>query len=570
MSISTNTEISTEFNLHPRVLEILAKRGYSGEMLKEFLSWDLKGLNELTQLKDLAKASARIIEAIEKKEKVGVYGDYDVDGTTSCALLYYFFEFLGVEIETIQPSRFVEGYGIHASGIDDAINRDVKVLITVDCGISNNEAADYALERGLDLIITDHHKDAREEMPKAFAVINPNRRDENNNNLKALAGVGVAFALALQIKNDLEKKGKTLPTLYPLLQFVAIGTICDLAPLNIYNIRLVRHGLKQLLESKYEGIRTFFTPDERSSKTVLSEKLAFYIGPLINSKGRLDHPEYALKTLTAKTHEEAFRYFSHLEQCNSERKYLQSQVYKEARDQVIRSDFQNLLASVVYKADWHEGVIGIVASQLVAEFKVPAVVFTNSSEPGIIKASARTAGHLDLFATLDQMRPLFTKFGGHKAAAGLSMPLVNFPKFLQEIHANLKNVAAIERTKLDIPDCQLLASDISPKLMHDLEKIEPYGGAFEKPLFVSRDLELVSFEFLKDIHVRWTFQGKKDPKIKHRGISFSYLGKYNCPHPQEIMQAQAKGIEVKYQFRLGINRFKGNEYIQLQIDDVIF
>ena len=167
--------------LHPIIQRLFDKKGFNHKMIEDFLSWDLKTIPDMSSLKDLGKASARIIEAIDREEKIGIYGDYDVDGTTSCALLFHFFKMLGVDVSTVQPSRFIEGYGLHLSSIDEAVENKLKILITVDCGISNNEAADYAREKGLDLIITDHHKDARETMPNAFAVINPNRRDEIDN-----------------------------------------------------------------------------------------------------------------------------------------------------------------------------------------------------------------------------------------------------------------------------------------------------------------------------------------------------------------------------------------------------
>ena len=176
--------------LHPIIQRLFDKKGLDQKKIETFLSWDLKSLPEMTKLKDLEKASQRIIEAINLNQKIGVYGDYDVDGTTSCALLYHFFKMLDVEIDIVQPSRFIEGYGLHLSSIDEAVEKNIKVLITVDCGITNNEAADSAKEKGLDLIITDHHKDAREKMPDAFAVINPNRRDEDpEGDLKTIGSI---------------------------------------------------------------------------------------------------------------------------------------------------------------------------------------------------------------------------------------------------------------------------------------------------------------------------------------------------------------------------------------------
>ena len=560
--------------IHPVVQRLLDKKGFDQKAVEEFLSWDLKSIPELTSLLDLEKASKRIIEAVDKNQKIGVYGDYDVDGTTSCALLYHFFQMIGVEVDLVQPSRFVEGYGLHLSSIDEAVAKNISVLITVDCGISNNEAADYALTKGLDLIITDHHKDARETMPNAFAVINPNRRDEIcHNELKTLAGVAVAFALAVQVRADLLKLGKTIPSLYPLLQFVAIGTICDLAFLSPANLKMVRHGLKQLKETHYAGLRAFFTADELKAKTIASEKLAFFIGPLINSKGRLDHPELALQLLISKDPDHARECYNQLVACNQERKFIQNEVFSEAKEQVLRerkslgAHYEQLI-SIVYQPHWHEGVIGIVASKLVDTFKVPAIIFTDSEHHGIIKASCRSAGELDIFALLKKNEHLFLKFGGHKAAAGLSMPKENLREFIDNMNHLLKDIPAIERTRMEFYDLEIEASEINPQLMRDLDLLEPFGMGNEKPIFKLKGVHLDSFDILKDAHVKWNFSKEK---TKLKGISFNYIGKHEALKPEEVFSTQnIKREELSVYFTLGLNRFNGNESIQLMIDRLDF
>jgi single-stranded-DNA-specific exonuclease len=560
--------------LHPIIQRLFDKKGLDQKKIEQFLSWDLKSLPELTKLKDIELASKRIIEAVNLNQKIGVYGDYDVDGTTSCALLYHFFKMLDVEIDIVQPSRFIEGYGLHLSSIEEAVEKDIRVLITVDCGITNNEAADLARAKGLDLIITDHHKDARETMPDAFAVINPNRRDEDEaGELKALAGVAVAFALAVQVRADLALSGKILPTLYPLLQFVAIGTICDLAHLSPVNLKLVRHGLKLLKETQYPGLRAFFTADELKAKTIPSEKLAFHIGPLINSKGRLDHPELALQLLIASTTEQARECYDHLVNCNNERKYIQNEVSKEAREQVLRerrSLGQNLehLITIVYQPHWHEGVIGIVASKMVDTFKAPAIIFTDSEHPGVIKASCRSAGTLDMFNLLKKNEHLFIKFGGHKAAAGLSMKKENLREFITNMNNLLKDIPAIERTRMEFYDLEIEAGEINPQLMRDLDLLEPFGMGNEKPMFKIKGVHLDSFDIMKEAHVRWNFSHQK---TKLKGISFNYIGKYEARAPSEIFTTQnLKHEDLSVYFTLGLNRFNGNESIQLMIDRLDF
>jgi single-stranded-DNA-specific exonuclease len=566
-------------SLHPIIQRLFDKKGFNHQMIENFLSWDLKTIPDMSSLKDLGKASARLISAIENNEKIAVYGDYDVDGTTSCALLYHFFKMLGVEVDLVQPSRFIEGYGLHISSIEEAVVNNIKVLITVDCGITNNEAAARALELGVDLIITDHHKDARDEMPKAFAIINPNRRDEIDNphyeELKTLAGVAVGFALAVQIRNDLIKQGKNIPTLYPLLQFVAIGTICDLAHLSPVNLKLVRHGLKLIKTTEYPGIRAFFSAEELNAKTIASEKLAFHVGPLINSKGRLEHPEASLKLLIATSHEEARSYYEMLVSCNQERKFIQSEVFTEARDLIVR-EIKNLSSNpryehritIAYQPHWHEGVIGIVASKLVETFKVPAIVFTDSEHDGIIKASCRSAGHLDIFNLLKQEEKLFIKFGGHKAAAGLSMPKENLRAFIDNMNQHLKDVPAIERTRMDFYDLDIEASEINPQLMRDLDLLEPFGMGNEKPKFRIKGVKLDSYDLMKDVHVRWSLSKEK---TKLKGISFNYVGKFETLSPQEVYTIQnSKKEDLSVYFTLGLNRFNGNESIQLMVDKLEF
>jgi single-stranded-DNA-specific exonuclease len=558
---------SAPTELNPVLVRLFKKRGFSPLEVQDLLSWNLKDLPELTNMLDLAKASERIIRAISEGERIGVYGDYDVDGTTSCALLWHFFNMLGLEVDVFQPSRFVEGYGIHPSSIDNALEKEVKVLITVDCGISNTATADYAKDK-LDLIITDHHRDAAPHIPHAFAVINPCRRDEPEDSpLKALAGVGVAFALALQIKNDLAKKGTEIPTLYPLLQFVAIGTISDLARMTPLNLRLTRHGLKQIPNTQYPGIRAFFAPEELNTAMISSEKISFHVGPHINSKGRLDHPDRALRLLIASDSTEAREHYSHLEVANRDRRMIQKEVFEEAKTDVIkRINGDELYINILYQPHWHEGVIGIVASKLVETFEVPAVIFTNAEEDGVIKASARSAGELNIFELLEQCKDLFIKFGGHKAAAGLSMKKENFFLFKERMNSLLKVLPPALRTKTSSFDVELGLEEIDSRLVKDLERLEPFGPGHEKPVFRMKNSLIQSYRIMKDAHVRWTFSTAKS-KTMLQGISFNYIGKWNEPTPEELFQLQGKaGLSV--QFTLGVNRFQGNETIQLMVNSL--
>lgn len=566
------------FSLHPVLQRLFQRRQFSQTDLEDFLTWDLRSLPDLTQIHDLTKAAQKIIDCLKNKKRIGIYGDYDVDGTTSCALFYHFFQLLNVEIELFQPSRFVEGYGLHISSIDQAINQGVHLLITVDCGITNNEAASYAKEKNLDLIITDHHKDVREELPCAYAVVNPNRRDEPSESpLRALAGVGVAFAVCLQVKKQLELAGSSCPSIYPLLQFVAVGTICDLALLSPVNLKLVRHGLKQICLQPYPGLKIFLKPEDTLNKNfVSSEKIAFHIGPLINSKGRLEHPDRALKVLISSTLEMARDHYVHLETSNRERKFIQAEVFQKAKLQVqetlsqFSGHLEELLISIVYDPTWHEGVIGIVASKLVESFKVPAIVLTKNQEGNLLKASARTAGTLDIFHCLKTCQDLFSKFGGHQAAAGFSLPIENLPAFKERMQEQLRNWPATLRTLQEGHDMEVFFEEVTPSLAQSLDTLEPFGRGNAKPIFRMNKVKLESFSILKDLHVRWNFSSQtsslKGPPLL-RGISFHYMGKIDSPSPEELLSKQGKnGLTI--QFTLGINAWGGKEYLQLMVDKV--
>jgi|LULL01.1.fsa_nt_gb single-stranded-DNA-specific exonuclease len=563
------TAQNTQTQLHPIIHDILIKRNIAPEQFSDFFSWNLRELPDLQSLKDLDKTANRIIQAIDNKEKIGIYGDYDVDGTTSCALFYQYFKMLNIEVDLCQPSRFIEGYGIHPPSVDQALEKKIDLLITVDCGITNTETAQYAKEKGLDLIITDHHKDIRDQMPQAFAIVNPNRRDEPSDSpLTALAGVGVAFCVCLAVKNKLDARNQQTQSIYPLLQYVAIGTICDLAKLNPMNMKLTRHGLKQIKETLYPGIACFFNDEDRNAPFITSEKISFYVGPLINSKGRLDHPEKALNLLIAKDHKEAFENYSHLEISNRERKMIQKEVYDEAKVQVIKgmNSSENFI-NIVYAPHWHEGVIGIVASKLVETFEIPAIVFSDAEEKGIIKASCRSAGELNLFEALKSCEDLFIKFGGHKAAAGLSMPKENLINFKKRMNAFLANIPEVQRTVQDQFDIEISFQQINKQLVKELESMEPFGMGNQRPVFRMKDCYIESYKVLKDVHVKWTFVHQKNPKIKISGISFNFIGKWNTLSPEELYTQQyQEGITV--QFQIGINRFRGNEIIQLMVDKI--
>jgi single-stranded-DNA-specific exonuclease len=570
----SHPDFEQQLSVHPKVYELLMQRiGKDPKDIFEYLSWDLKNLPKMTNLIDLEKASLRIIQAIANQEVIGVHGDYDVDGTTSLALLYHFFRMLKVDIKLFQPSRFVEGYGVHPSSVDQAKKAGASILITVDCGITNVRTAEYALEQGIDLIITDHHKDAAERIPPAYAVINPNRRDENNSPLASLAGVGVAFSLALQIKEDLESQGDKLPSIYPLLQWVALGTICDLAHLGPTNLKLCRHGIKQFAETQYPGIQAFLTKDEIAQKSVPSDKLAFNMGPMINSKGRLDHPGRALDLLTSHDIVESIDIHQHLMNTNQERKDIQKKVFEEAKYLVLKEYPTGPDAiSIVYDPAWHEGVIGIVASKLVETFKVAAIVFTDAEQEGIIKASARGAGSVNLFNLLKEQEHLFEKFGGHHKAAGLSMKKENLAALKNALTQKLRVIPDEEKKEFKEYDLRLSLKDVNFELIQSLSLMEPFGQGNPKPLFRIDDIILEQYQILKDTHVKWIFglkYSKTNIKKSINGISFFYLNQFNMIDPEKLIHEQSER-NLYIDCTVGVNTFRNRRSLQLMVESIGF
>lgn len=538
-------------------------------------TWNLQKLPDFNQLLDMDIAVERIINSITKGESIGVFGDYDVDGTTSCALLYRFFRKLGIEIKIYQPSRFIEGYGLHVSSVDQAYKDGIKVLITVDCGSSSLDAALRAKELGLDLIITDHHKDAAASMPESFAFINPNRRDEFPSPLQSLAGVGVAFALSVCIRQKLiETSHYNVSSLYDLLPYVAIGTISDLAPLNEVNLILCRHGYKALEQTKDLGLLKFLEEKPISSQYIESEIISFFIGPMINSKGRLDHPEIALLLLISDESSKIETYFQTLKNSNSNRKLIQQKVFEEAKIQAIedlKSD-PNLPIIMVKNTKWHEGVIGIVASKLVEEFNLPTLVFTSSGDEQLIKASARTAKGIDIFELLKLHATFFLKFGGHKAAAGLTMNDSMYEDFKKQVQVTANSFKNSNNTAIDqVPKFHIDFDLIDGVLLETIYKLAPFGQQNPMPKWEITGAKIESYEIIKDGHVQWKFTShhQNNPVFARslRGISFNYLKK-NTIHDLNLLMELKRDITIDAQIK--VNQFRGKSYLNLQVDLVRF
>jgi len=561
----TTLDISSPLSsqIHPLLHKLFLKRGKTEQDIQDFLSWDLKQLPLFSDIPDLLKAAQRISAAILRRESIGVFGDYDVDGTTSCALFFHFFQLLEISAEILQPGRFKEGYGIHPPSIEEAVEKGIKLLITVDCGITATEASIKARELGLDLIITDHHQDILPELPPAYAIVNPSRRDGFQEELKSLAGVGVAFALCIEIKKILFEEAKiSLPSLYFLLPFVAIGTLADLAPLTPCNLKLIRHGLKALQKTELAGLQSFLKEEEKALDLLSGEKISFEIGSLLNAKGRMDHPEMSFKLLISKNFQESQTILQHLQACNTQRKFIQSQIVAAAQKQILlEKNSQNLPPiAIAFDKEWHEGVIGIVASKLVELFGIPALVFTYNEHTHLLKGSGRTAGKLNLFELMNQYAHLFEKFGGHHSACGLSLQPSNLPILKNSLYSILESIPKEKRTQSFFHDLELSPQYITVDFIKHIERLGPYGQGHPTPQFLISQLILKDFKILKKIHVKWIFEcaGRF-----YEGISFSYFQSPSSIFPQEFLNRPLKIIAT-----LGLNRFNNNCLPQLFIKNI--
>ena len=575
-------ELSKTLNLHPLVMKIMQNRKLPLEEIKKFFQGSLAQLPPFHELKDIAKAAKLLASAIEENKTIGVYGDYDVDGTTSCALLVHFFRMCGAkEIKSIQPSRFKEGYGLHESSIDDALAQGIEILITVDCGITAVVPAAYAKSKNLTLIITDHHQDIAEQMPDAFAIVNPNRRDDGHKDFYALAGVGVAFALSVCIKDELKARGKEVPGLDPLLPFVAIGSLADIAHLNFVNRMLVGHGLKALEKSTIPGLKMLYDQYAPAQKECIkSEMVGFGIGPLINSKGRMDHPENALTLLTSDDPLKCSLMFQDLQMMNQQRKDTQKRIAEEAITMVGReiNCGEHTHVVIAYQRDWHEGVIGIVASKLVEHFSRPAIVLARDAHlQGYVKGSARAPKGFALLPFLDSVKHLLYKFGGHSAAAGMTLMEDNIIPLKEELNQSIAKTypQGVPAIPIEV-DLELTIDDVTYDFFQHLGRLEPYGNGNPQPIFRLKNIVLDDFTILRGGHLQWVISNGVTGFAKRalKGISFYYLNKLNKTPPQEILNRQKvlkdQNIRLSVVARIQENVYKEKRSLQLEVIDFEF
>ncbi len=482
------------------------------------------GLHDPFLMKDMDKAVQRLNEAIGRKEKILVYGDYDVDGTSAVALVYRFLRNFYSSLDYYIPDRYDDGYGISEKGVDYAYNSGVKLVITLDCGIKAINMVKYAKSKGIDFIICDHHK-PDDELPDAVAVLDPKRPDDEYPypHLSA-CGVGLKFMQAFASNNGMNE----LSMIYPLLDLCALSIATDIVPMTGENRVLSYTGLRRLNDSPCPGIQCIIEQCGLTDKTITNSDIVFKIGPRINASGRMMCGKEAVDLMIAKDKKAAQISADHIAQYNETRKELDKRVTEEALAMVNKMDISDKKSVLVYNPRWHKGVIGIVASRLTEHYYRPAIVLTSAC--GFASGSARSIQGFDVYGAIDSCRDLVENFGGHTYAAGLTLREENIPQLAERIEKWVEDhiTDAQQQQHLDI-DMEVRFREVTNRLYKSLKMLAPFGPGNNKPIFVSRHIKdhggsrLVGRELE---HIRLELVDP-DTGFTHNGIAFNMAEKYD-------------------------------------------
>jgi len=490
-------QIQSSYSLSPPIARLMAIREYKpdSQELKNFLEPQLSELYDPFLLTDIDKAISRIDKAIEKQEKIYIYGDYDTDGITATSLLKLTFDLLGIDVKYYIPHRLDEGYGVSIEAINFLATEHANLIITVDTGISAHKEIAYATQKGIDIIVTDHHipyiHNDEEVLPQAIAVINPKRKDCKYPN-DQLAGVGVAFKFAhalLRSKNVERTRAQAF--LMDMLSLVALGTIADNAPLVSENRAIVFHGLEHLKKTKLPGIVGIRKALSLDTKMITTKVVGFKIAPRLNAAGRTDHAGICVELLTANNVQKAVKYMGTLSNLNQSRRDMELSILKQAQ-KIIDEDgnFEDDQILVVAGNDWHVGVIGIVASRLMEKYHKPCIVISVTGDVG--KGSARSTKDFNIHDALLKTEYMLTSFGGHSFAAGFQIPNGEIPMLRRELNRYASQMCTQNKystkNSLDIDSLITPYELCTQQFMNDLIRIEPYGPSNLVPVFLLKNV----------------------------------------------------------------------------------
>lgn len=514
-------------------------------------------LNDPYLMKDMERVVARILQAIREGERIVVFGDYDVDGVTSTSVLLDFFDLVGADATFLLPDRFRDGYGMKPPGVERAIKKGARLIVTSDNGVSSFEAIDAANQAGVDVVVIDHHH-PQDRLPDALALVNPNRADCEYP-FKGLAAVGVAFKVVQALSQDLiSDAGERRRYLNSLLDLVALGTVADVAPMIEENRLLTRRGMQVLEQTERTGLKALKAVAGAANRPVDTTAIGFFLGPRINSAGRLASAELALNLLRSKDFSEASRLAEELDGLNSERQTLQSNGVSEAERQVENEGLDQNKILVLQGADWHLGVVGLIAGRLVERFWRPALVCTDYRKNGIYTGSARTAGGYNIVEAIFRVADLLTEYGGHAEAAGFSVPAENFPAFrdrlIEDAEAHLSDEDLLPQLEMDVA---LEPAAISLPTVEMLSKLAPFGAGNETPRFMAKNCRIADARAVgHGAHLKLTLDTGLDACD---GIWF---------RQGELVYELSVGDEVDVAFGLEANTWQGRTKVQMMVEDM--
>lgn len=555
-NIQQAKELGEKLNINPILAGLLIKRGITTESAaKRFFRPQLADLINPFLMKDMDVAVDRLNDAMGRKERIMVYGDYDVDGCTAVALVYKFLQQFYSNIEYYIPSRYDEGYGVSKKGIDYAKENDVKLIIILDCGIKAIEEIGYAKSIGIDFIICDHHV-PDEEIPPAVAILNPKRTDDTYP-FKQLSGCGVGFKFMQAFAKN---NGIPFSRLIPLLDFCAVSIAADLVPVVDENRILAFHGLKQLNQNPSVGLKSIIDICGLSGREISMSDLIFKIGPRINASGRMENGKESVELLVEKDFSMALEEARRIDEYNEQRKDIDKQMTEEANQIVAKLESQEHHSSIVlYDEHWKKGVVGIVASRLTEMYFRPTVVLTRDGD--FATGSARSVMGFDIYSAIKHCRDILINFGGHTYAAGLTLKWEDIHEFCNRFHNYVEEHIEPEQTEayLDI-DAEIDFKDISKRLHNDLKRFSPFGPGNTKPVFCTKGVydygtSKVVGRFQE--HIKLELVDSISSTVVN-GIAFG-------------QSASARYIKSKRSFDIAYtienNVFKRNQ-VQLQIEDI--
>ncbi len=540
MSDSFNEVIETQ-KLSPLLASIFWNRGLrTNEAIQAFLNPNIDQLHDPYLLFDMQKAVERIRQAIASGEKILVYGDYDADGITSTTVMYETLETLGADVTYYLPNRFRDGYGPNKKVYEEKIATGIQLIITVDNGVSGHEAITFANQQEVDVIVTDHHE-LPSELPQAYAIIHP-RHPKGNYPFGDLAGVGVAFKVACALMEE---------TAVDYLDLVAIGTVADMVSLTDENRALVALGLKLIKNTERVGLAELIKISGLKEKEVDETSIGFGIAPRLNALGRLEDANPAVLLLTTFDEEEARLLAEKMENVNNERKDLVEKITTEAMARIDPEDKIHLVVG----NNWHEGVLGIVAGKIVQKTGRPTLVLT-IKDNGIAKGSGRSVDSVDLYKVLNEARELFTSFGGHHAAVGLSLEIDHIESLRTRLNQYM--IANQIETKNElIVDKSMPIEAVSLSMIADLQKLAPFGVNNALPTFLFEEIEIRNCRSIgtENQHLKFTLADKSGHVLEGIGFGFG----------ADLMEFQGPSVSLVGQ--LSINEWNGNRMPQLQLKD---